>query len=79
MNIPDLFEISPRFRQTIEDRVTRLEQDAAWDEASIDQLKNTDHIRRQKKLVAMQREEAERMRLFLERAQNRTPRPSVTQ
>jgi len=71
------FEISPRFRRTIEDRIARLEKDAAFDESQIAQLVDGDHIRRHMRLVAMQRAEALRMRLFLDRAQPRLPRPLI--
>jgi ribosome-associated translation inhibitor RaiA len=73
----DGFEISPRFRQTIEDRIARLERDAEQDEAQVERLDNDDHIRRQMRLVAMQRSEALRMRLFLDRSRNRLPRPMI--
>ena len=65
------FEISPRFRRTIEERIKRLELDAAFDEALIAQLDNKDHIRRQRKLVAAERAEALRMRIFLDRSRTR--------
>jgi hypothetical protein len=68
------FEISPRFRQIIESRVMRLERDAKSDEAVVSQLADLDHIRRQMRLVAVQRAEALRMRLFLDRARTRLPR-----
>ena len=71
------FEISPRFRQSIESRVERLERDAESDEAFIVHLADADHIRRQLRLVAMQRSEALRMRLFLDRARTRLPRPLI--
>lgn len=71
------FEISPRFRQTVEERITRLERDAGYDEAQLDRLDNIDHIRRQMRLVAVQRAEALRMRLFLDRAKTRLPRPLI--
>ncbi|MGA3370825.1 MAG: hypothetical protein ABSC48_03590 [Terracidiphilus sp.] len=71
------FEISPRFRRTVEDRIARLEKDAEFDEAQVDQLIDGDHIRRQMRLVAMERAEALRMRLFLDRAQIRLPRPLI--
>jgi hypothetical protein len=71
------FEISPRFRQTIEGRIERLEQDADRDEAQLDRLDDIDHIRRQMRLVALQRTEALRMRIFLDRARARLPRPSI--
>jgi hypothetical protein len=71
------YEISPRFRRTIEERILRLEKDAAQDEAQVALLENGDHIRRQMRLVAMQRSEALRMRLFLDRAKTRLPRPMI--
>jgi ribosome-associated translation inhibitor RaiA len=71
------FEISPRFRQTVEERIARLTRDAANDEAQLDQLDDIDHIRRQMRLVAAQRSEALRMRIFLERARARLPRPLI--
>ncbi len=71
------FEISPRFRQTIEERIARLERDANYDEAQINLLNDIDHIRRQMRLVAAERAEALRMRLFLDRARTRLPRPLI--
>jgi ribosome-associated translation inhibitor RaiA len=71
------FEISPRFRQTIEERIAGLERDANHDEAQMDLLNDIDHIRRQMRLVAAQRAEALRMRLFLDRARTRLPRPLI--
>lgn len=65
------FEISPRFRQTVEQRIARLERDADSDEAQLDRLDDVDHIRRQMHLVAAQRAEALRMRLFLDCAKTR--------
>ncbi len=73
----DGFEISPRFRRTIEDRIARLEKDAAWDESRLPLLDHPDHIRRQIRLIAVQKAEALRMRLFLDRARNRTQRPLI--
>ena len=64
----ETFEISPRFRQSIEERIARLERDADYDEAHLDFLSDPDHVRRHTRLVAMQRTEALRMRLFLDRA-----------
>ena len=69
------FEISPRFRHTVEERIERLEKDAAFDEAQVTLLEDGDHIRRHMRLVAVQRGEALRMRLFLDRAKTRLPRP----
>lgn len=71
------FEISPRFRRTVEERIARLEKDAEFDEAQVAHLEDPDHIRRQMRLVAVQRGEALRMRLFLDRAQSRPPRPLI--
>ena len=71
------FEISPRFRRTVEERITRLERDAVFDEAQVAGLVDGDHIRRQMRLVAMQRAEALRMRLFLDRSKTRLPRPLI--
>jgi hypothetical protein len=73
----DGFEISPRFRRTIEERVARLERDADYDEAQVARLVNGDHIRRQLRLVAVERAEVLRMRLFLDRARIRVPRPLI--
>jgi hypothetical protein len=72
------FEISPRFRRTVEERIARLERDAEFDEAQIVNLFDEDHIRRQMRLVALQRSEALRMRLFLDRAKPRASRPTVS-
>jgi ribosome-associated translation inhibitor RaiA len=71
------FEISPKFRKTVEERIARLEQGATHDESQIVHLYNADHIRRQKRLVAVQRAEALRMRLFLDRAKTRLPKPLI--
>jgi ribosome-associated translation inhibitor RaiA len=75
--VGDDFEISPRFRQTVEERIARLEKDAEFDEAQVAFLVDGDHIRRQMRLVAIQRAEALRMRLFLDRANTRLPRPMI--
>ena len=73
----DGYEISPRFRVMLEQRIARLEQDAKRDEADVTSLEDIDHIRRQMRLVAVQRAEALRMRLFLDRAATRLPRPLI--
>ena len=73
----DGFEISPRFRRTVEERIERLEKDAAFDEAQVSLLEDGDHIRRHMRLVATQRCEALRMRLFLDRSSTRLPRPLI--
>jgi len=75
----DGFEISPRFRSTLEERIARLERDAEQDEAQVARLLNGDHIRRQMRLVALQRSEALRMRLFLDRAETRSSRRPIGQ
>ncbi len=69
------FEISPRFRRTIEERIERLEKDAAFDEAQVALLQDGEHIRRQMRLVALERSEALRVRLFLDNAQARMSKP----
>jgi len=43
----------------------------------LDRLDDIDHIRRQMRLVAVQRAEALRMRIFLDRARPRLPRPLI--
>jgi hypothetical protein len=73
----DGFEISPRFRQTVEERIVRLERDASLDEAELDRLDDIDHIRRHMRLVAAQRSEALRMRIFLDRARMRLSKPLI--
>jgi hypothetical protein len=70
-SIQERFEISPRFRRSIEERIARLESGAAADEARILTLDDPDHIRRQLRLVATQRFEAVRMRIFLDRSRVR--------
>jgi hypothetical protein len=55
----------------------RLERDARYDEGQLDRLDDIDHIRRQMRLVATQRAEALRMRIFLDRARTRLPRPLI--
>jgi hypothetical protein len=72
------FEISPRFRRSVEDRIARLERDAAYDEAQVERLEDIDHIRRQMRLVATERAEALRLRLFLDRAITGQTEPSIT-
>lgn len=71
------FQISPRFRRSIEERIARLERDAQHDEALVEHLRDGDHIRRHMRMVFMQRAEALRMRLFLDRAETRLPRPMI--
>jgi hypothetical protein len=71
------FEISLRFRRTVEVRIARLERDAEYDEAQLALLADGDHIRRHMRLVILQRAEALRMRLFLDSARTRLPRPLI--
>jgi hypothetical protein len=73
----DGFEISPRFRRNIEERIERLEQGAGFDESQLPYLADREHIRRQLRLIAVQRAEALRMRLFLDSAGTRLPRPLI--
>lgn len=73
----ETYEISPRFRLSLEERILRLERDAAEDERMLGDLENEDHLRRHRRLVAVQRAEALRMRLFLDRSRQRFPRPMI--
>lgn len=73
----DGIEISPRFRLSMEQRIARLERDAVADEAAAAALIDGDHIRRQMRLAAVQRAEALRMRLFLDKARTRLPGPLI--
>ncbi|HWE85031.1 MAG TPA: hypothetical protein VG267_08810 [Terracidiphilus sp.] len=70
-------EISPRFRRSMEERIARLEREADFDEAQLDRLWDVDHIRRQRKLVAAERAESLRMRLFLDKVGTRLPAPMI--
>lgn len=70
--------ISPSFRAALEQRIARLERDAARDESWIECLEDADHIRRHLRLVAIQRAEALRMRLFLDRTQTRPLRSPIS-
>lgn len=69
------FEISTRFRRLIEERIECLELQAASDESQLAHLDNGDHIRRQKRLVAVERAEAQRMRRLLDNSGTRVPPP----
>ena len=73
----DGYEISPRFRRTLEERIERLERDADTDEIQIEKLDDIDHIRRHMRLVAAERAEILRMRIFLDRSRARLPRPMI--
>lgn len=73
----ETIEISPNFRARIEERIVRLERDAAWDERALGSLTDADHIRRHRRLIAVQRTEALRMRIFLDRSRVRLPRPLI--
>jgi hypothetical protein len=73
----DTIEISSNFRARIEERIARLERDAAWDERMLESLTHPDHIRRHSRMIAIQRAEALRMRLFLDRSRVRLPRPLI--
>jgi hypothetical protein len=71
------FEMSLGFRKAIQERIAQLENDATGDEAQLDRLNDIDHIRRQMRLVAVQRAEALRLRIFLDRADAGLSRPLV--
>ena len=76
-NPKERFEVSRRFRESLEKRIIVLERDAIADEQTLAGLQHADHIRRHRRLVAVQRAEALRMRLFLDRTQSRLPRPLI--
>jgi hypothetical protein len=61
----------------MEERIACLERDAAADESMVARLVDADHIRRHLRLIAVQRAEALRMRLFLDRSRARLARPAV--
>jgi hypothetical protein len=65
------FEIGAQFRRMMEERIARLESGATMDEATLQHLENTEHIRRQMRLIAAQREEASRIRRFLDQSRTR--------
>jgi hypothetical protein len=71
------YEISPRFRRMIEERIERLERDAITDEINSMSIQHEDHMRRHLRLVTVQRAEALRMRLFLDKAGTRYPSPMI--
>ncbi len=71
----DFLQRSLQFRRTLEERIERLERDADHDEAQISLLQDADHIRRQMKLVAVERSEVRRLRLFLDSSQARLSHP----
>lgn len=73
----EIFEISPRFRQSLEERIARLERDADHDERMLANLISEDHMMRHRRLVTVQRTEALRMRMFLDRSRQRMPRPLI--
>lgn len=73
----DTYEISPRFRLKLEERIARLERDSVQDELMLTTLQNEDHIRRHRRLVLVQKAEALRMRLFLDRTRTRVQRPML--
>ena len=73
----EIYEISLRFRQSLEERIARLERDADQDELGLAHLESDDHKLRHRRLVAVQRTEALRMRGFLDRARQRMPRPMI--
>ena len=77
-NTREGLEISSRFRILIEERIERLERDAASDEAALALLRHGDHIRRQMRLIAVQRAEAKRLRQFLDHSGTRIPPPMIT-
>lgn len=74
---PHIYEISPRFRRSLEQRICRLERDVTADEEALQFLTDPDHIRRHRRLITIQRNEADRMRVFLDHSIDRLPRPLI--
>jgi hypothetical protein len=76
---PEPFRVSDRFRVTLESTILELEAGAAHDERILAQLRNEDHRRRQRLLIAAQLERAFRLRELLARTirqpQSNTPTP----
>ena len=69
------FEMSLGFRKAIQEHIAHLESNATRDEAQLNRLNDIDHVRRQMRLVAVQRAEALRLRIFLDRADAGISRP----
>ena len=69
--VQEHIQISLRFRHMLEQRILRLEFDAARDELTARELQDPDHIRRQMRLVTAQLEQAHRMKRFLENSRTR--------
>jgi len=63
LDIP--YEIGPRFRKIIQERVERLEADADADELALPTILHAGHDRRHRLLIQTQRCEALRLRIFL--------------
>jgi uncharacterized coiled-coil protein SlyX len=72
--LPEIYEISLSFRHSLEARIAKLEYDASIDEDMLARIEHPDHLRRHRRLVDVQRAEAERMRLFLTKTRTRAPR-----
>ena len=69
-----LYHISQRLHCAIQSKALVLEVDALRDELAACSIENADHLRRQRLLIQAQRDEAERMRDFLDQDQRRAAR-----
>jgi hypothetical protein len=61
----DRFEVSLRFRLTVEAKIRQLEEDAIFDAKAMADLECEDHRRRQRMLVQAQLERARTLRELL--------------
>jgi hypothetical protein len=69
---PSIFyEIGARFRKLLEDRIERLESDADADELALAAIVHADHQRRHQRLIQVERAEALRLRIFLDKTRVR--------
>ena len=67
MSIYEPYQISERLYRTLQSKALRFEVDALRDELATCSMENADQLRRQRLLVQVQRDEAERFRDFLTR------------
>jgi len=71
----DPYEISQRLHRAIHAKALMLEVDALRDELAACAMDNPDQLRRQRLLIQAQRDEAERLRDFLNRTSVRPGDP----
>ena len=73
---PDPYQISQRLHRAIQTKALTLEVDALRDELVAHAIDNPDQLRRQRLLIQAQRDEAERLRDFLNRTSVRPADPT---